>query len=453
MQSVNPQHDQYRLALVSASSKKLNVEVSGSVTRLPTVSISRRTRPAEEIQSAIRERWGIQNIVLDVLSDGPLCGGLAIVEVTGHASPDNRKQVLNESILDDISGSDLSDFERSMLDRLLRTGEAGRGPFSRLGWVEEAIAWVSTSTSTDRATLRTCVKQFNASGTFALVRFGEEEGPRYWLKAVGAPNLHEYSVHKALSRIMPEYIPPLLSTRDDWNAWLMEDTGRPLDEMTSADNYGRAIASLARMQQASIGHVDSLLSAGCADQRNLRNEIPEMMVYLREAMARQTSTKVAKLSAGRLDEIGEILACACDEMEDIGIPFTLIHNDINPGNILIQNDSCLFTDWAEAAIGYPFVTFEQMRVQASQQHNSREFVREVRGHYGREWEGILGSDKTTRALILTPLIAIASYLYGRGDSFASEWRRKPRIESYSRALARHMDRIARELECAEVICS
>jgi hypothetical protein len=233
----------------------------------------------------------------------------------------------------------------------------------------------------------------------------------------------------------------------------MEDAGWPLDEMNSTDAYEQAIASLARLQQATIGHVDTLLAAGYADQRNQRNEIPEMMAYLRDAMARQTSTKVPRVSDSRLDEIGGILADACDEMEAIGLPFTLIRNDINPGNILIRNSECRFNDWAAAAVGNPFVTFEQVRVHASQMHNSQTLAAQLAKRYSREWAEDLGAYETGRAMVLAPLIAIASYLHGRGDRFTSQQSREPRIESYSRALARHMAQAIRELECGETICA
>ena len=48
------------------------------------------------------------------------------------------------------------------------------------------------------------------------------------------------------------------------------------------------------------------------------------------------------------------------------IPDTLGHLDLNPGNILISPDQCVFLDWAEAYVGPPFLTFQYLIEHLSQ---------------------------------------------------------------------------------------
>ena len=68
-----------------------------------------------------------------------------------------------------------------------------------------------------------------------------------------------------------------------------------------------------------------------------------MISFLIEAMHRQTSTKAVPLSAIRLLELGEILRDACSRQEELDIPDTLIHNDLNTGNILWDGERIAFS--------------------------------------------------------------------------------------------------------------
>ena len=47
-------------------------------------------------------------------------------------------------------------------------------------------------------------------------------------------------------------------------------------------------------------------------------------------------------------------------LEDLRIPDTLGHLDLNPWNIIVSEDGCVFLDWAEAYVGHPFFSFEYL---------------------------------------------------------------------------------------------
>jgi hypothetical protein len=51
-----------------------------------------------------------------------------------------------------------------------------------------------------------------------------------------------------------------------------------------------------------------------------------------------------------------------------------------------------------------------------------------------------------------PLLAIFSYLYGRGTWLNSEERNDPHFEGYARSLARRMEREAQVPGLLEVLC-
>jgi hypothetical protein len=236
--------------------------------------------------------------------------------------------------------------------------------------------------------------------------------------------------------------------RPEWNAWLTEEAGLPLSEPATALEMESATRVLATLQQATTECTDVLLAAGAFDWRLpiLVDHIDEIVQHLIDAMARQTSNKVLPLTWGRLRELQLILRDACDQMEALGIPDTLLHNDLNAGNILYDGSRSVFTDWSEAAVGNPLLSFERL---CQLDTGDYAHLREV---YRASWRERLGDECIDQAFALMPLLAVFAHLYGRGDWLHSEQGKLPQFESYARSLARRMDRAARNPILQEALC-
>ncbi len=439
---------QYRLALIPPLSRALLAERVDGVSHLPRVSIPRWTRPAEQINLVLKQKWNVRTIVLDVLSgvdDAPPC---ALIEVRSPLWPFVEDGLVPVSI-DDLSPQDLSGEECHRVREIL-PDEAGKAnPFARLGWAEEAQQWIRESVSDHIVEFTDDILQLNANGTFALIRFGTKQGPAYWLKATGIPNRHECVITVALARMFPQWLPPLVAAREDWNAWVTEDAGPCLRESFSEAGCRQAVLSLAELQYASVEHTDALLKAGCGDNSiaAIEAHVDVMVEYLEEAMEQQTSTRVPRLSVRRLREIRNLLHDACSEMLGLGIPDTLVHNDINPGNVLLHGQHCVFTDWAEAGVGNPFLTFEHLSVHIGRYgEEARSWQAQLQSLYKECWLTELSESQIVTAFWLSPILAIAMHLYGRGTWLHSPDLRSSASHSYRRSLARHMDRAAQALE-------
>jgi hypothetical protein len=357
--------------------------------------------------------------------------------------------------LSEIREDKISRIERSTVETLLNDGATGRGTFSRFGWVDDALGWISAESGIDRSDFTGNVKQFNASANLALARFDRKAGPPLWFKAAGDPAIPDYRITTTLSKLFPHYLPMLVSSREDWNAWWMEDAGPSFDEDRSADLFGQAISRLAELQKASIRYVPALIAAGCGDQRTsvLRAHIPEMMEYIEEAMARPGVSHAPRLGPTRIREMGVIVEDACFSLEVLGIPDTLLHGDISFGNILAGPRGCVFTDWAHAAVGHPFVTFEHLRAQIAQETDTAPWMGRLTEIYRESWSEVLTDAQIECALALVPPVAAILYLFGRRKWLASERRHEPEFQSYVRGLARQIDRAARSLELRKVVCA
>lgn len=438
----------YRLILVLPDAGGVLASYDGTSYRLPHVKIPRWTRPAEELQKAIQGAWGLHVIILDFPPSpegSPLC---VVAQVLSCHDPD----ALTATSLDELHASDISEQQRVMVQALLAGDIGERGPFSRIAWIDEAVEWIGSEVP-GSVVLTDDIQQYNASGTFALVRFPMRDGSAYWLKATGAPNTHEFAVTTALSELCPEYLSPLIATRSDWNAWLVKEAGHPLAPTSNSFALEQAVVSLAGLQKRTVGLTGQLLSLGVADQRVvvLREHVPEVFEYLEEAMAQQTSTKAPRLERQRLSEIGLILHDACLRMEDLGIPDTVVHGDMNRGNILFDGARCRLIDWSEAYVGNPFVPLQHLLLlnNGEQKETNARCLKEAYKHC---WMDYLPPGQIDAAFTLMPLLAIVSYLYGRGEWLRSTRRDDPQRQSYVRTLARHMNRAAQAPELLEVLC-
>jgi aminoglycoside phosphotransferase (APT) family kinase protein len=137
-------------------------------------------------------------------------------------------------------------------------------------------------------------------------------------------------------------------------------------------------------------------------------------------------------------------------MEALDIPDTLVHNDINFGNILFKGSRCVFTDWCEAGVGNPFLAFQYLCLLQSPRHEDwRPRLKDI---YKSFWLDCLTTSQIEQAFVLVPPLAVLSYFYGRGTWLNSPLRNNPDIESHARSLARHMDHAIQDSLLLEAIC-
>jgi hypothetical protein len=441
-------HDEvsYRAVIASPDARFFLVNPEADCDSLPQITIPKWTRPAEQIQAAFARDWELEVVVLDFLNEPGERSPCVVVQILAPF-PGNRFEFAS---LGHFSETDLTDAERKTVQSICGGNAGDRGPFSRTGWIVEAMQWINEATN-DQVQLSGTFRQLNASGAFALIHFEANSGKPLWLKAAGEPNRHEFEITVTLSTIVPTHLPPLVASRRDWNAWLMEDAGEPLGHRADALVFSRALVSLAELQKATIHHTDLLLAAGAFHQSTavLREHAGEMIDYLRFAMKQQTSTKVAPLQEDRLREIETALVNACTALEDLGIPETIVHGDLNRSNILLGQDSIAFTDWCEGYVGNAFVAPQQLLALYAKTENSLTADHDILARaYKQRWLGLLTSNQIDRGFALAPLVAVASYLYGRGDWLRSPRRLEPGVQSYARSLARHMDRAVHSLSTA-----
>ena len=382
-------------------------DMTDGAPRVPRLSIPRWSRPAKQIQAEIERCWGIRAFILDIIESSSENTNIILAEVLFQFDSGDvlRKAKWAEPKV--LIRSGLSEEEWLLLNRFLHGGNRG-GPLSRLGWIHEALGWVGRAASITPNDEVCEVQQWNASSTAFLLRLSSQKGTSFWLKAVDPAESAEYRITLTLGSVFSGYLPKVIASHDEWGAWLMEDGGPSADDGLMETKAIRTMSRrLAELQGASMPHLEKLLNCGCSDWRleHVRNRIAPALPLLEEAMAAQDLHGLAKFGRRRLEELCEATEEACYRLDTIGIPDTLIHNDLQLENVIGGTAGCHFIDWDQAGIGNPFLAFEQLRVQLPDS-----MIASLVSGYRSWWARVLRPEAIDAGFALIPPIAIAVQL-------------------------------------------
>jgi hypothetical protein len=431
---------------------------------LPFVEIPRWQRVAENLTAAVKSEWD-EEVVCLFTRDGSSTGApgeQVRYQVTEHwrtgGEPHTPTQWIPASGLSGDLFADHSDYgaiQQSVAECRSKTPDQEPGPFARLGWFRELSQWVETVAGSEGLHLNGRFHQSNASPTFSLIRF-ETNGAAVWFKAVGEPNQREYSITRTLAKLFPDYLPPILGERPDCNGWLTKEAqGSNLAETQDCALWETVASGLARLQIDSIGHCERIRAAGAHDLRIvcLCDMVQPFLEAMAELMDRQTKTPPAVLSRSELAYLGERVREAVVMRKDLGIPDTLGHLDLNPGNIIVSPSQCVFLDWAEAYLGNPFFSLEYLleHLRRAFGTNSTIEARLIELYCAR-WKQVIPRHAITEALELAPLLAVFAYAAGSNAWADEQGLQDPGTAGYLRSLTRRMNREAHALADRRSLC-
>lgn len=444
-------HDLFRILLYRNRATELLVETTSSgAFRLPFFQIPAHTRLAEELTQSIRTSWNLQAYCLFTLPSritSSSNGRRAVLEACGSRSePPNGMRWVGVATLSANDFEDGVDFTtlRDSLVALKQHARAGlQSVFGRVGWMRDVTEWVQTQAKPFGLSLTGSFRQLNASPTFSLIRF-ETNGPALWFKAVGEPNLHELPITLKMAADFPEFIPSVIASRPEWNAWLaLESEGAPLDASSDDSVWRTSAESLAALQIATFGRRFEFLEGGCKDLRpcSLLPLVAPFLDVMTDLMKQQTKVAPPPLSGEELISLGSEIGASLEEIADSAIPNTLGLLDVNPDNILASLGHCVFLDWADGYVGPPFFSLQYLleHRRRLQTLNSRQEGPLV-SSYAKPWTRFASSKEIAAVFRLVPLLAAFAYAVG-----SRSWRQEPvhlETAQYLRGLTRRMKREA-----------
>jgi hypothetical protein len=456
--------DTFRAIVLAQNGNELLLAPAGDRFVLPSVEIPCWQRVAENLTTAMREKWGREVVCLFSpnaavpagFSDGP---NYQVMECRGSTTESGlRAEWVHVASLSERVFSDPADYvvvQRSLSECTAVSRGATQGPFSKLGWLRELQEWIEGVIAPLGFHLTGGFSQFNASPSFSLVRF-ETSGPAVWFKAVGKPNLREYPITLALSELVPRYLPSILAARPECNGWLaLEVEGFNLGETQDTRHWTAAASALAMLQIDSIGKFETLVHSGARDLRvsSLSLLVRPFLHAMDELMRRQTKVPPTVLSRSELVWLGERIEGSLSLSRDLGIPDSLGHLDLNPWNVIVSEGQCVFLDWAEGYLGNPLFSFQYLFEHSRRIPGFGATTESVlTSSYGKEWQSLVSPGNLQEALALTPMLAAFAYAVAT-DAWSDRARlQDPKVAGYLRSLTRRMHREGNRLRDRSAQC-
>jgi Phosphotransferase enzyme family len=421
----------------------------------PHVDIQRSVRVAESLTAALKTTWACDAV----------CLFSATALSPGGDSNGNHYEVMDcwdcERRVDGAAWKPITSLSRNsfrnptefvVLERSLHQLDDYEhdpsSPFAQRGWLASLLQWAAAVVCPLGLELTERFRQYNASDAFNLMRL-ETTGPAIWFKAVGEPNLQELVITLKLAELFPTFLAEIIGKKPEWNAWLSREVeGTSLGETKDLTSWERAASDLARLQIESISRIDAILGSGSHDLRaiTLLTSVNPFFELVAQLMEEQPKVHPPALSGPELNLLQVRVKNSLTLLDSLRIPNTLGHLDLNPWNVVVSGDRCVFLDWAEAYVGHPFLSFEYLlehfrRAVGPNVTAESNFVSAYKG----PWHQLLSEDLTSKALALAPLVAVFAYAAGTGAGKNEERLRDPQVMGYCRSLVRRMNREAIQL--------
>ena len=410
----------WRLIIIRGDGAEILVSSAEAKYTLPAVEIPAQRRIAANINRVVEREFGLRVISLyEVRPCDPAFAGDALYHaaVAIDSAPVPRAGIrwVHTRALTADSFSRGAEF--AAVDALLAKLETARpdaasGPFLKPDWFTKVRNWIARSLRPHSLHLTGEFRQLNASPTFSLIRF-ETTGAAVWFKAVGEPNLREWGVTLALSRTCPLFLPSILASKRNWNAWLsLEAQGESLVTNAEIHPWETTASSLAKFQIQSMNDSEHLLKAGARDLRArlLLSLVEPFFQFVADCTRRAPLQCSGNLTLLELADLKRVIQAGLLEIESLHLVDSVGHMDLNPSNIFCTSDRAIFLDWAEGFVGNPLFSFEYLL-----QHFRQTFAREpsleeqFRNAYLKPLRDLIPERDLRRIISLLPLAALFGY--------------------------------------------
>jgi hypothetical protein len=283
------------------------------------------------------------------------------------------------------------------LDRLDETPPA-RPAWSRPGWREELTAWLEAELGA------VTLDQAKVWGISTVVRVETGSGER-WFKASAPLPLfvNEAVVTQRLAERFAGLVPRPVAL-DAERGWLLSEPFEVVGWRTPLEVRRELFSRFAELQVRAAGLTRELLADGCLDRRLevLGRQLDELLAD-RRALHLLTTAEVRALRrlAPRLHEL-------IRRLDRLGLPATLVHGDLHPGNVARVDGELVYFDWTDACVAHPFVDLHSL--QWERDEAAREAILDA---YLEPW-GEVSEEATLReavalARVVTPLHHAVSY--------------------------------------------
>lgn len=287
---------------------------------------------------------------------------------------------------------------RTALEQYAGEAPPRRPGWFRPGWHDRVEAWVDGQLAASGRTRTGGLRTHRVWSISAVFEVPTDRGT-LWFKACCDHFIAEAAILHRLAQRIPHIVPVLVAT-DDEAGWLLMEPLRGASDSDRVDGAVDAVAPRwAQAQVAALDWLDELRAAGCPE-RGLESTLEAW----HEVLA--TSPELADLTA---DERAELPAAALRadarvrELWACGIPDTLSHGDLHPGNVAYDGREVRIFDWTDGCVTHPFLDGSHLAGMLDWYGTGEGEAERVLQAYAQPWREVLPEAVVDRALELAPL--------------------------------------------------
>ena len=400
MAATDPQHsptNRHRLIVRHLSRDGvIGVDAAGALPRFETED--RHTADVDHINDEVASRYGLRTTVLRSLLHGDVRDGVVerAHELQTHGAADSALVWRPATSLEPVDAAD-----RAALD-------AWRAPFAIAdgrdwmtpGWLARACEWIESTLRRAGQPAPSTIRQLRTWASSCVLQVDYGDATAYF-KAL-PENGAEFAVTRWLANEFPGRAAPLLGA-DVTHRWLLLGAcaGRALETVDDVAAWAIAARRYGDLQLACASRTDALRGLGCPTRSlALLPEALDALIDDAAALRFGLDGLTAEENA-RLRVIGPTLAGRCAELAAIGIPDSIEHGDLWPGNVFVDGAASAIIDWEDVAIAHPFLSLAPLVVGLGNTSLATAAnVARLEVEYASAFESILSADGVRRALDL-----------------------------------------------------
>jgi hypothetical protein len=273
-----------------------------------------------------------------------------------------------------------------------------RPAWSRPGWRHELTAWLEAELGP------VALEQAKVWGISTVVRVDSAPGER-WFKASAPLPLfvNEAVVTEWLSSRFPGDVPAPVALHQE-RGWLLFEPFDALGWTEPVETRRQLFRRFAELQLRTVELTDELLAAGCLDRR-----LPVLARQLEELLAdRRALHRLEAQEVRALRRLAPRFQDLIRRLNALGLPPTLVHGDLHPGNATRLDGKIAYFDWTDACVAHPFVDLHSLQWERDEATRVA-----ILGAYLQPWREVAPEEVLQEAVVLarvvTPLHHAVSY--------------------------------------------
>jgi hypothetical protein len=222
-------------------------------------------------------------------------------------------------------------------------------------WLAEVERWI------DRRVDRTgAVDQFHSYPWATALRIPTAGGGQVWFKACIPELAHEVSTLELLAARRPDIVPGLLAGDRERGWMLLDDAGERMRELEARPGqlgrWQEAVARYAQLQLDVAADAEGFVAGGVPDRRG------SVTAQFAEAIEDERFTKPSidePLSEDDVNALRGVVPRLEEEereLDELGVPYSIQHDDFHDANVFVRNGEYRIIDWGDACVANPLLS-------------------------------------------------------------------------------------------------